>query len=214
MPPTQETAGTSPIGRRTPRVDGPLKVSGVAQYASDFHFPGQLYAVPVEATIANGRVVKLDTAAAEAMPGVRAVFHRENIGKIFRSVPGPGFEGITDERRPPFEDDIVRYYGQYVALAVADTFEAAKAAADAVHVTYATEKPNVDKDLKVDGEPKVQSQRGDADKAFADAPIKIDQTYVTPVETHNPIELHATTAVWEDGKLTLYEASQAIVNCR
>ena len=139
---------TSPIGRDTPRVDGPLKVSGKAQYASDFHFPGMLYAVPVGATIANGRVVKLDTAAAQKMPGVRAIFHRENIGRIFRSVQGPGFAGIIDERRPPFEDDVVRYYGQYVALAVADTFETAKAAADAVRVTYAQEKPNVDTDLE------------------------------------------------------------------
>src|SRR5687768_54988 len=137
MSTTQHPSNANPVGRDTPRVDGPLKVSGKAQYASDFHFPGMLYAVPVEATIANGRVVKLDTAAAEKMPGVRAIFHRQNIGKIFRSVLGPGFEGIVDERRPPFEDDIVRYYGQYIALAVADTFEAAKAAADAVRVSYA-----------------------------------------------------------------------------
>ena len=54
---------TSPIGRGTPRVDGPAKVSGTAKYTSDFHFPGMLYAVPVGATIANGRVVKLDIAA-------------------------------------------------------------------------------------------------------------------------------------------------------
>src|ERR687896_1032682 len=114
---TQEIPANSPVGRDTPRVDGPLKVTGLAQYTSDFHLPGLLYAVPVEATIANGRVVKLDTAAAEKMPGVRAIFHRENIGKIFRSMPGPGFDGICEERRPPFEDDIVRYYGQYIALA-------------------------------------------------------------------------------------------------
>jgi len=216
---------TSPIGRDTPRVDGPLKVSGKAQYASDFHFPGMLYAVPVGATIANGRVVKLDTAAAERMPGVRAVFHRENIGKIFRSIQGPGFAGIIDERRPPFEDDVVRYYGQYIALAVADTFETAKAAADAVRVTYAEDKPNVDTDLKADDEPDVvattfsmrerlQSQRGDADAAFARAPVKLDQTYVTPAETHNPIELHATTAVWDGSTLTLYEGSQGVFNLR
>src|SRR6266568_5205455 len=155
MPTTQENPTTSPIGRRTPRVDGPVKVSGKAQYASDFHFPGMLYAVPVEATIANGRVAKLDTAAAEKMPGVRAIFHRENIGKIFRSVKGPGFEGLCDERRPPFEDDVVRYYGQYVALAVADSFETAKAAADAVRVTYAKDKPNVASDLKADDAPEV-----------------------------------------------------------
>src|ERR1700716_4169981 len=103
MPTAQDFPTTSSIGRDTPRVDGPLKVTGKAQYASDFHFPGLLYAVPIEATIANGRVLKLDTAAAEKMPGVRAIFHRENIGKIFRSVQGQGFEGICDERRPPFE---------------------------------------------------------------------------------------------------------------
>src|SRR5437763_5627538 len=102
MPPTQENPAASPIGRDTPRVDGPQKVTGTAQYTSDFHFPGLLYAVPVGATIANGRVTKLDTAAAEKMPGVRAVFHRANVGKIFRSVLGPGFEGIAHERRPPF----------------------------------------------------------------------------------------------------------------
>lgn len=209
---TQESPTTSPIGRKTPRIDGPLKVSGTAKYASDFNLPGQLYAVPVEATIANGRIEKLDTSAAERMPNVRAVFHRGNIGKIFRSVQGPDFEGIVDERRPPFEDEVIRYYGQYVALAVAETFEAAKAAADAVRVTYAKDQPNVDTDLKADDQPHVESHRGDPDAAFAAAPVQLDQTYVTPTETHNPIELHATVAVWEGSSLTLYEPSQAITN--
>src|SRR5262249_41572706 len=193
--PRQETSPTSPIGRDTPRIDGPQKVTGTARYVADYPLPGLLYAVPVEATIANGRVVRLDTAVAEKMPGVRAIFHRENIGKIYRSVVGAGFEGICEERRPPFEDDVVRYYGQYVALAVADTFEAARAAADAVRVTYAREKPNVETELKADDEPDVvvttfgprerlQSKRGDAEAAFAAAPVKLDQSYVTPTETH------------------------------
>ena len=202
----------SPIGQKTPRVDGPLKVSGAAKYTSDFHFPGQLYAVPVEATVASGRIEKIDVSSAQRMPNVRAVLHRENVGRIFRSVKGQGFEGLTDERRPPFEDDVIRYYGQYVALAVAGTFEAAKAAADAVRVTYAMEKPNVDPDLAADDKPEVESHRGDPDGAFAAAPVKLDQTYVTPVETHNPIELHATTAIWDGSTLTLYESSQAINN--
>ena len=216
---------TSPVGRDTVRVDGPRKVSGLAQYTSDFHFPDMLYAVPVEATIANGKLLKLDTSEAEKMPGVRAIFHRENIGQIFRSTFGPGFEGICIERRPPFEDDLIRYYGQYIAVAVADTFESAKAAADAVRATYAKEKPNVDTHLEADEDPDVilttygpaerlQSQRGDAEKAFATAPVKLDQTYVTPAETHNPLELHATTAIWEGSNLTLYESSQAVVNLR
>jgi len=225
MPTTQESDTTSPIGRKTPRVDGPLKVSGMAQYASDFHFPDLLYAVPVEATIANGNIRQLDTAAAEKMPGVRAIFHRANIGKIFRSVLGKGMEGICIERRPPFEDDVVRYYGQYVALAVADTFENAKAAADAVRVTYSEDKPNVENDLKADDDPEIvatsycpehrlESERGDAEAAFAKAPVKLDQTYVTPAETHNPIELQGTTAMWDGSMLTLYEESQAIFNMR
>ena len=225
MPTTQKTPTASPIGRKTPRVDGPLKVSGTAMYASDFHFPGMLYAVPVEATIANGRVEKLDTAAAEKMPGVRAIFHRQNIGKIFRSVKGEGLKRICEERRPPFEDDVVRYYGQYIALAVADTFETAKAAADAVRVTYDKDKPNVESDLKADDDPEViettygpehrlESERGDADAAFASAPVKLDQTYVTPTETHNPIELQGTTAIWDGSVLMLYEESQGIFNLR
>jgi len=84
--------------------------------------------VPVDATIANGRVVGLDTSAAQHMPGVRAILHRANIGKIFRSVKDRGLKGLTDERRPPFEDDCDSLLRQYVALAVADTFEQAKAA--------------------------------------------------------------------------------------
>jgi xanthine dehydrogenase YagR molybdenum-binding subunit len=200
-------------------------VSGQAQYTADFHFVGMLYAVPVGATIAAGRVVNLDTAAAEKMPGVRAVFHRVNIGKIFRSTVQPGFAGICEERRPPFEDDVVRYYGQYIALAVADTFEAAKAAADAVRATYAKEKPNVETDLEADDDPdlvvtsfgprhRLDNQRGDAEAAFASAPVKLDQTYVTPAETHNPLEPHATTAIWDGSMLTLYESSQGVVNLR
>src|SRR5919198_1396146 len=222
---THDIPATSPIGRDTPRVDGPLKVTGKAPYTSDFHFPGLLYAVPVEATIANGRMRHLDTTAAEKMPGVRAILHRQNIGKLSRAVLEPGMEGICEERRPPFEDDVVRYYGQYVALVVADTFETAKAAADAVRVTYDKKTPNVETALEADDDPEVilatfgphhrlQSQRGDAAAAFANTPVKIDQTYVTPAETHNPIKLHATTAIWDGPMLTLYESSQGVVNLR
>src|SRR5690349_20585747 len=215
----------SPIGRDTLRIDGARKVTGVAQYTSDFNFSGMLYAVPVEATIANGKLLTLDTSAAEKMPGVRAVFHRANIGKIFRSTPAPGFDRVCLERRPPFEDDMVRYYGQYIALAVADTFETAKAAADAVRATYAKEKPNVEVHLEAGEDPdvvftaygpvpRVQSKRGDAEAAFANAPVKLDETYGTPPETHNPLELHATTAMWDGEMLTLYDSTQGVVNMR
>jgi len=220
-----ENAQMSVIGKPQVRIDGPFKVSGTAMYATDHNFPGMLYAVPVEATIANGKIQKIDTSAAEKIPGVRAIFHRANIGKISRSTPGEGFEGICIERRPPFEDDEIRYYGQYVALAVADTFEAAKAAADVVHVSYDKQTPNVETDLKPDDDPaeivttygpekRLQSERGDPETAFANAAVKIDQTYVTPSETHNPIELQAATAMWDGDKLTIYEESQSIFNMR
>ncbi len=222
---TQPSPTASPIGRDTVRFEGSRKVTGVAQYTSDFHFPGMLYAVPVGATIAKGTITKLDTAAAEKMPGVVAILHRGNIGKIYRSIPGPGFSGICEERRPPFEDDVVRYYGQYIAVAVAETFETAKAAADAVVATYAAEQPNVELHLVADDEPgevmttfgplkRLESQRGDPDAAFDSAPVKLDHTYVTPFETHNPLEPHSTTAVWEGSTLTLYESSQGVVNLR
>src|SRR5262245_37306432 len=224
MSATGEVPAQTPIGRRTPRIDGPLKVSGLAQYTSDFHFDGLIYAVPVGATIANGRITKLETASAESMPGVRAIFHRENIGEIHRSVQSEE-GGTCEERRPPFEDDVIRYYGQYIALAVADTFEHAKAAADRVTAVYETETPNVAMELEVDEDPdlimttfgerhRLQSERGDADAAFANAPVKLDQTYVTPTEAHNPLELHATTAMWDDSGLVLYDSTQGVVNAR
>src|SRR5205823_6240010 len=225
MPTITETATTSPIGRQTPRIDGPFKVSGTAMYASDFNFTGLLYAVPVEATIASGKLQKLDTSEAEKMPGVRAILHRANIGKIFRSVLQPPNSGIADERRPPLADDVIRYYGQYIAVAAAETFEAAKAAADAVRATYTKDKPNVNLDLQPENEPEVvqtthgslkrlQSERGDPDSAFASAQVKVDQTYVTPAETHNPIELQGTIATWDGQMLTIYEESQAVFNLR
>jgi len=225
MPTPQQTTTASPVGRDTVRVDGSRKVSGQAQYTTDFHFPGMLYAVPVGATIANGKIKALDTGAAEKMPGVKAILHRGNIGTISRSIPLPGFSGICEERRPPFEDDVIRYYGQYIAVAVAETFETAKAAADAVRAVYVTEKPNVDMHLVADDESdqvmttfgprnRQDNHRGDAEAAFAKAPVKLDQSYGTPWETHNPMEPHSTTAIWEGDNLTLYESSQGVVNLR
>ena len=230
MPSTQDSAPASPIHRDIVRIDGPLKVSGRAQYTSDFHFPGLLYAVPVGATIANGKLTGLDTGVAEKMPGVRAILHRANIGPIYRSTAQPDFGGICEERRPAFEDDVIRYYGQHIAVAVAETFETAKAAADAVRATYSAEKPNVAEHLEADDDPdrvittfgprhRLDSHRGDPNGALAGAPVKLDYTYITPTETHNPLEPHATTAVWDgaisDGPmLTVYESSQGVVNLR
>jgi xanthine dehydrogenase YagR molybdenum-binding subunit len=200
------------IGQALPRIDGPLKLTGTAKYSSDHNFEDMVYGVPVGSTIANGRIASLDLEAACDMPGVVEIFHRGNIGALYKPSPD---SGITDEARPPFADDTVRYYGQYVALVVAETFEQATAAASAVCVTYADVKPpKVANDLTPDSEPEEKSRRGDPKAAFAAAPVQIDQTYATPAETHSSIELHASVAVWDDDQFTLYETSQAIGNSR
>ncbi|SIO58682.1 xanthine dehydrogenase family protein molybdopterin-binding subunit [Paraburkholderia phenazinium] len=202
------------IGGDFTRIDGPLKVSGTATYTSDFNLPGMLYAVPVCATIAKGRITRLDTAAAAGMPGVRAVFTRENIGKFYRV--GFAVDTRIDEKRPPFDDDNIYYYGQYIGVVVADTFEQASAAVRAVKVAYASSRPDVRSEMSAEQTPSVDTQRGDADSAFAAAPDaqKLDQTYTTPIETHNPIELHATVAAFDGTNYTFYETSQSIVNQR
>lgn len=200
------------IGRAHSRIDGPVKVSGEATYTSDINLPDMLHAVPVCSTIASGKVVSLEFAAAEAMPGVHAVLHRGNVGQFYR-ISGNSMEtGYVDEQRPPFDDDVIRYYGQYVALVIADTFEAATAAASAIKVGYETAPHDVSSALASTEEPDVESERGDAAAAFDSAPVTIDETYVTPVETHNPIELHATVAHWDGDSYTFYETSQAVSN--
>ncbi|MEA3085851.1 MAG: xanthine dehydrogenase YagR molybdenum-binding subunit [Paraburkholderia sp.] len=202
------------IGGDFTRIDGPFKVSGTATYTSDVNLPGTLYAVPVCATIAKGRITHLDTTAAAGMRGVRAVFTRENIGKFYRVGFSPDMK--IDEKRPPFDDDNIYYYGQYIGLVVADTFEQATAAAEAVKVAYSSSRPDVRVEMSAEQKPSVDTQRGDVDTAFAAAPDgqKLDQTYTTPIETHNPIELHATVALFDNGNYTFYETSQSIVNQR
>lgn len=198
------------IGGPVNRIDGPKKVSGRAVYTSDHHFPGMLYAVPVPSTIASGTITTLDTSEAEKMPGVRLVLHADNMMKLYR-VSNPKI--MIDEKRPPFADKEVRYYGQYVAAVVADTFEQASAAANAIKVSYAAKPFDVSEHLE-SNKLKAESERGDVEQAFASAPVKIDETYITPTETHVAIELHATLATYEHGAFTIYEASQAVVNAQ
>jgi xanthine dehydrogenase YagR molybdenum-binding subunit len=213
MPSSDNLATLPVVGRPHKRVDGPLKVSGTARYAADFHFPGLLYAVPVCATIANGRVARIDTSAAQHMPGVRKLYTHQNIGKLYHV--SKASKAMIDEKRPPLEDDQVRYYGQYVALVVADTYEHAVAAARAIKVTYTDVKtPSVSTRLSAQTTPETQTERGDPDGAYERAPVKIDETYSTPTETHNPIELHASVATWDGTHFTLYETTQAIMNYR
>jgi xanthine dehydrogenase YagR molybdenum-binding subunit len=202
------------IGVATPRIDGPLKTTGAAQYSADFHFERMAHAVPVGASVASGRIHSLDASAAERMPGVILVLHHGNIGQLYRTVPGDD-NATNSEVRSALEDDVVRHWGQHVAVVVAETLEQATVAAAAVKVDYEPQPANLRASLDdYTGERKSVSKRGNPDEAFASAPVKIDYTYITPNETHNPIELHASVAVWDGDRVTLYETSQGVVNHR
>ena len=119
MASTDDLAHLPLIGRAHPRIDGPLKVSGQARYTADFHFPDLLYGVPVCATIGHGRIDRIEASSAERMPGVRKIYTHENIGRFYHV--SKTSKVMIDEKRPPLEDSQIRYYGQYVALVVADT---------------------------------------------------------------------------------------------
>jgi xanthine dehydrogenase YagR molybdenum-binding subunit len=206
--------GSSIVGKATSRIDGPMKTTGAAEYAADFHFAGMVHAVPVTATVASARIVKVDSSVAAQMPGVLLVLDHGNVGKLYRTVPGDQ-NATNSEVRAALEDEIVRHWGQYVAVVVANTLEQATAGAAAVKVEYEAMPSNVKASLQdFDGKRKSVSKRGDPDKAFEAAPVKVDQTYITPVETHNPIELHASVVVWDGDRVTMFETSQGVVNHR
>ncbi|PYJ84618.1 MAG: hypothetical protein DME70_10950 [Verrucomicrobia bacterium] len=210
------------IGPARSRVDGRLKVTGAAKYAVEFTAPKCAYGWTVESNIAKGKITAIDTKAAQAVPGVLAVLTHLNTPK-FQSAPkkeGGISSGIRNEERFPLSDDGVHYAGQYVALVVAETIEQARHAASLVKVTYAPEEPLLTMEAAVkkaeqpkkNRDEKVQIKKGDVDAAFKDSGlVKIEQTYLTPTETHNPIEMSGTIAHWESDKnLTLYDATQFV----
>ena len=202
------------IGRPTNRIDGPLKVTGVAKYSSDHQFPGMVYAVPVGATIASGTIKSVDISRARKMPGVLGVYYKDNVPKIFKIAPLKDVQLICDEKRPPFADNTVRYFGQYVAVAVAETMEQATAAADAVKVEYDAKEPKVDRDLLADAQMKVEHERGNSKQAFEQSNHKLDLKYTSPPEFHSAIELHSSVATFDGTIFTLYETTQAVMNFR
>jgi xanthine dehydrogenase YagR molybdenum-binding subunit len=207
----------STIGLPVDRVDGSLKVTGAAMYAADYRLPDMLYGVLVGSTIAAGELLGLDLTQARATPGVVEIFHHDNLGTLHEAPDGgmpDGPDPLVDERRPPFSDRTICYYGQYIALVVAETFEAATEAAALVRATYRASDPAQPTGGKPVGAPREESSRGDVDRAFNAAPVRIDAVYETPVETHNPIELHASLASWSNGHVTLHETTQAVVNHR
>ncbi|WP_339489890.1 xanthine dehydrogenase family protein molybdopterin-binding subunit [Pseudomonas sp. EL_65y_Pfl2_R95] len=209
------------IGTAPRRVDGRLKVTGAAMYSADQHPQDMVFAYGVYSTLASGSIEALDIAAAKSAVGVIDILHHGNFPQLFH-VPPEQFSvekiltsSRIDENRLPFEDQIIRYAGQFVALVIADTFEHAREAAYKVKVSYTggATMANLKQGL-AQGKPADTGQghkRGDPAGAFEQGVQKLDATYTTPVETHNPMEMHATVALWESDKLVVYEATQSVV---
>jgi len=220
---TSDIAISAPIGQPVDRVDGPLKVSGQATYA--YEQPtgrAPTYGCMLGAAIARGRIVSIDTTAAERAPGVLYVMTYRNAPAQADFGP-PVVSRVFERPRPALASARIRYYDEPVALVVAETFEAARGAARLIEVRYEAEAGAFD----------LESQRGaayapettnagfatdtalgDFEGAFAQAPVQVDATYTTPYEHHNPMEPHATLAVWSGDELTLYTATQTIANIR
>jgi xanthine dehydrogenase YagR molybdenum-binding subunit len=186
------------------RIDARDKVRGVAGYAADRHFPGLLYAMTVPSPIAKGTMTALDTAPALAVPGVVRVLTPDDFPP-YKPLPVGDLPGTP---RPTLETRIA-YRGQPVALVVAQTLEAAIEGAEAVRPSFALEAfAAVIDSPGVQREPAKDVTAGDAAQALAGAATTIEAEYRSPTQHHNPIELLSTTAVWADGRLTIYEGTQ------
>ncbi|WP_029013911.1 xanthine dehydrogenase family protein molybdopterin-binding subunit [Niveispirillum irakense] len=199
------------IGQPHDRLDGPLKVAGRARYAYEFHdeAPNAAYGFILGAGIAKGRITALDVAAAEKAPGVLLVMTHENAPKQ-RFKPG--------ESSPQLHNPEIYHYDQAIAFVVAETFEQARAAARLIRVDYSREVGSYDLDkaratatvpTHYNGD-NSDTAVGDLDAALASAPVTLEVEYRTPSQSHAMMEPHATMALWEGDRLTVYTAHQML----
>ena len=208
-------------GQGIDRVDGALKVTGRAPFAAEFAVPGLVHAVMVTSTVPSGRIVRMDVAAALALPGVIAVLTPMNAPRL----PQKG----RAEVNPPIgrvlsllQDDVVSYNNQPIAVAVADTLERAAQAARLVRVTYAPADAKLDfaaAKARAFAPPKANREptdhvRGDIAASMTSSATTVGAVYTTPIEHHNPMEPHATVAQWSGDTLTLHDATQNVGGCR
>ncbi|UOQ97012.1 xanthine dehydrogenase family protein molybdopterin-binding subunit [Hymenobacter sp. 5317J-9] len=206
-PPTPST------GAPLSRVDGRLKVTGQARYAAEQQVAGCVHGVLVTSAIARGRIKRLDVAAAEKAPGVLSIVSHLNAPKV------PGYQDATASNNPRvagqevkvFYDDQIHFSNQPVALAVAETLEQARYAASLVRVEYevAPHQTNLAASLAQNLVPQKEKDylRGQPD-AYKTAPVHIEAEYRTPIQVHNPMEMHAVIALWEGEKLTVHTKTQ------
>ncbi len=208
-------AGTNPIdakkvvGQPHPRIDGPLKVSGKATYAYEWHdaLPETpAYGVVVGAGIATGTVASLDLEPARRSPGVLTIVTADNAGPLQR---------VKRNAAPLLGGPTISHYHHALAVVVPETFEQARAAAARVRVRYAPRHGSFDlaaarKDEASLKTPEPDARVGDFEKAFQQADITLDATYHTPDQSHAMMEPHATLAAWDGDHLTVWTSNQMI----
>ena len=209
------------IGQPLTRVDGPLKVTGRATYAYEYEEGGKpLYGYILGAAIAKGRIAAIDTARAERAAGVIHVMSHRN-APAQPDFGGPNAPNVFQRARPFLSTDRVRYRDEPVALVIAETFEAARAAAKLVEVRYDREDGAFDFDSrigeaydpkKINAGMESDSVIGDPDGTFASAAVKIEAVYENAYESHNPMEPHATLAAWDGDSVTLWTSTQTLAN--
>jgi len=213
-------------GMSVSRTDGRAKVTGTAQYSAEYFAPDLAYGVVVNASVARGRITAIEVDAASAVPGVIDIIthlNRPNMRSFDLS-----YKDMTAPSGSPFRplySDTVHYSGQPIALVVAETFEAARYAATLVRVEYSEERHDTNllanlhrghkpSRLKAGYSPP-PAERGNAEQAYDNAPVKVAATYYSAVEHHNPLELFASTVIRAaDGHLTIYDKTQSSQNSR
>jgi xanthine dehydrogenase YagR molybdenum-binding subunit len=209
------------MGRSEPRIDGRLKVTGAAKYASDADVSKPLYAVLLTSAIAKGRITAIDRAAAAQITGVVAIYTHENMPPIGKfAFFGAG--GEAGSKAPALAGPEIHFDGQIIGLVVADTYEVAREASFKIRISYAKVAPSplmesggAETADASDISPRHKDiVKGDVDRALAMADVKIEATYETATQVHNPIELFSTTCHWSGDTLTVYEPSQFVTGMK
>ncbi len=208
---------SSLIGTATSRIDGRAKVTGAAKYAAEHDTSGLVFAAVVGSTIAKGTIARIDASEALRVAGVLAVLTHENRPPM-ANTDSAYKDDVAPDGSPfrPLYDDKIVFNGQPIAVVVAEEWEIARFAASLVRVDYRKETHVTDLFAQRDKAfvlEKPEKPRGDAAKAYAAAEVRHEADYYIPIEHHNPMELYASTVIWEsDGKLTVYDKTQGVQN--
>ncbi|MFY1585317.1 xanthine dehydrogenase family protein molybdopterin-binding subunit [Micromonospora sp. WMMD734] len=199
------------VGAPHPRIEGPLKVTGVARYAADVPMPDLAHGWLVTAPISRGRIRDIDASTALGMPGVLGVLDHRNAPRLN---PRAGNYFGPDGSMQLLQDDVIPYAGRPVALAVAETPEQARAAAAALRVTYDVEPHDLDFNLEHPAARPAstafgpEADTGDVDAELSASAVVVDERYRTPEESHSALEPHAATVWWDGGQVYAVDANQ------